>query len=261
MNCYICKASTDHYFRKQFDRFGLGSVNYRRCKACGTVYAETLLQLPEERWREVSEAYHNSYRGSGENPDDPNWRVRLNQQAEILLKLAENGLLKTDRPWLDYGCGEGELASMLEERIERISCYDRYWKCDGYLQESELIPGHYSLLISTSTMEHLRSRSSMDAINGLISEDGSLALHTLVRGEIPCDPAWFYLLPVHTIFYTNRGMAQLFTQWGFRSSIYAVDARLWIWYRKPLITAVKQWPELLSLPGLHATEGFMAYWP
>ncbi|MBT3046875.1 MAG: methyltransferase domain-containing protein [Candidatus Thiodiazotropha sp.] len=261
MNCYICKAPTDHYFRKRFDRFGLDSVNYRRCIACGTVYAETLLQLPEERWRGVCEDYHNSYRGSGENPDDPNWRVRLNQQAELLLRLAENGLLNRAGPWLDHGCGEGELAAMLAERIGKISCYDRYWKGDGYLQEAELIPRHYSLVISTSTLEHLRSRSSLDAITGLIAEDGSLALHTLVRGEIPRDPAWFYLLPVHTIFYTNKGMAKLFDQWGFHSSIYAVDARLWIGYRKPLAEVLKQKPQMLASPGLHASEGFLAYWP
>jgi hypothetical protein len=261
MNCYICKAPTRHYFRKQFDCFGLDSVSYRRCAACGTVYAETLLQLPEVKWRNVCEAYHGNYRGSGDNPDDPNWRIRLERQAEVLLKLAENGLLSTNKLWLDYGCGEGELAEMLRTSIKQIACYDRYWRDPGYLQDSDLLPGHFSTVISTSTLEHLRSRSSIDAIATLAAKDGSLCLHTLVRGEIPCDPNWFYLLPVHTIFYTNRAMELLFEQWDFLSSLYVVDARLWVWFRKPLNHLLKEKPDLTSLPGWHVTEGFLAYWP
>ncbi|MEW8505076.1 MAG: class I SAM-dependent methyltransferase [Candidatus Thiodiazotropha sp.] len=261
MNCYICKAPTRHYFRKRFDRFGLDSVDYWRCIECGTVYAETLLQLTEERWRHVCEAYHSSYRGSGENPDDPNWRVRLEQQAKVLLRLGDNGLLDTSKPWLDYGCGEGELASLLGQRVDEIACYDRYWHRDGYIEEPDLIPGHFTVVVSTSTLEHLRDRLSMDAIAGLSAGSGCLALHTLVRGEIPRNPSWFYLLPVHTIFYTNEGMARLFEQWGFISSIYAVNARLWICFRKPMNELLRQWPELAESPGLKATEGFLAYWP
>ncbi|MET0060714.1 MAG: methyltransferase domain-containing protein [Candidatus Thiodiazotropha endolucinida] len=261
MNCYICTAPAEYYFSKQFDRFGLDTVDYVRCMACGTVYAQTLLELPEHQWQSVCENYHASYRGSGDNPDDPNWHVRLEQQAKVLSKLADNGLLATGRPWLDYGCGEGELAGMLDTGIGQIVRYDRYWKKEGYLQETDLIPGHFDMVISTSTLEHLRSRSSMDALARLVTDDGCLGLHTLVRGEIPCDPNWFYLLPVHTIFYTNRGMAQLFDQWGFLSSLYVVDARLWVWFRKPLKQLLKEKPELVSIPGWHIAEGFMAYWP
>ncbi|MEW8049639.1 MAG: methyltransferase domain-containing protein [Candidatus Thiodiazotropha endolucinida] len=261
MNCYICTAPTQYYFRKQFDRFGLDTVDYRRCIACGTVYAQTLLDLPEHEWQNVCNAYHSSYRGSGENPDDPNWHVRLEQQAKVLSKLADIGLLSTSEPWLDYGCGEGELAEMLGGTIGKMDCYDRYWKRNGYLQESDLTHGHFSMVISTSTLEHLRNRSSMDTLARLVAEDGCLGLHTLVRGEIPCDPSWFYLLPVHTIFYTNRGMTQLFDQWGFRSSLYVVEARLWVWFRKSLKQLLRGKPELASIAGWHTAEGFMAYWP
>jgi hypothetical protein len=228
---------------------------------CGTVYAETLLDLPEQQWQHVCDAYHGSYRGSGDNPDDPNWHTRLEQQAHVLMQLADNGLLNINKPWLDYGCGEGELAEMLAGRIKQIGCYDRYWQGDGYLQISDLLPGHFSMVLSTATLEHLRSRSDMDALATLVAEDGCLGLHTLVRGEIPQDPDWFYLLPVHTIFYTNQGMAHLFEQWGFDSSVYVVEARLWVWFRQRLGRLVEQAPKLLLSEGWHASEGFMAYWP
>lgn len=261
MNCFICQAPTHHYFDKQFDCFGLESVTYQRCTDCGTVYAQTLLELPEHQWQGVCEAYHSGYRGSGDNPDDPNWRNRLEQQANVLLQLAGHGLLSGHKPWLDFGCGEGELADFLRGRIKQIACYDRYWQGNGYLHLTDLLPGHFSMVISTSTMEHLRSRSEMDAMASLVAEDGCLGLHTLVRGEIPNDPDWFYLLPVHTIFYTNRGMDYLFQQWGFQSSLYAVEARIWVWFRKRLGQLLEQQQNMLISNGWHASEGFTAYWP
>jgi hypothetical protein len=261
MKCYICNSPTRHYFSKNFDRFELDTVDYQRCTECGSVFAQTLLQLPERQWQSVCKQYHGSYRGTGENPDDPNWHRRLERQAEVLVELADRDLLSTDEPWLDHGCGEGEMVRMLKKRIAHIECYDRYWQKNGYLQDSELLPGGYSTVISTSTLEHLRSRSSMDAIAALVSMDGSLCLHTMVRGEIPCDPNWYYLLPVHTIFYTNRGMELLFEQWRFRSSLYVPDARLWVWFRTPLEQLSKVLPDLTSLPDWHVAEGFIAYWP
>jgi hypothetical protein len=261
MNCYICEAQTTGYFSKRFDCFGIDTVDYQRCPRCGTVFARTLLELSEMQWQSVCEQYHGSYRGSGNNPNDPNWQLRLQQQADVLLILAERGVVSSQGPWLDHGCGEGELAGMLEARLGRIARYDRYWHGHDYLEESALIPGHFSVVISTSTLEHLHSRAGMDELAGLVADDGCLALHTLVRGEIPCDPDWFYLLPVHTIFYTNRGMARLFEQWGFSSSLYVVEARLWVWFRKPLKTLLEALGDLISLPGWHATEGFLAYWP
>jgi hypothetical protein len=261
MICFICQAPTRYYFDKKFNRFGLSTVTYQRCRDCGTVYAETLLELSQQQWQAVCDAYHGSYRGSGKNPDDPNWRTRLEAQAKVLLQLTDSGLLSNNKPWLDYGCGEGELAEFLRAGVKQVACYDRYWQGSDYLQLSDLSPGHFSMVISTSTLEHLRSRSEMDELARLVARDGCLGLHTLVRGEIPCDPDWFYLLPVHTIFYTNQGMAYLFEQWGFQSSLYAVDARLWVWFRKRLELLPEEGPGLITSKGWYYSDGFTAYWP
>ncbi|MES9862393.1 MAG: hypothetical protein ABW138_16300, partial [Candidatus Thiodiazotropha sp. 4PDIVS1] len=80
-------------------------------------------------------------------------------------------------------------------------------------------------------------------------------------GDIPRDPNWFYLLPVHTLFFTNKAMKILFNKWGFSCSLYAVDARLWLWFRQPLAAMLKKHPELDKPNQWQISEGFMAYWP
>ncbi|MCG8488884.1 MAG: class I SAM-dependent methyltransferase [Chromatiales bacterium] len=261
MHCLVCNADTHHYFSKQFEEYGLGKVDYERCSHCGTVFATSLLQLPEDEWQSLCSRYHGRYRKDNENPDDPNWRQRLQSQSEVLLAMTELGLLPKQHHWLDYGCGEGELAGLLGQQGVQVDCYDRYWKKDHYINESQLLSDSYPVVINTALFEHLRARAEMDAIIDLLTQGGTFALHTLVRGEIPKDPSWFYLLPVHTIFFTNQAMRILFQAWGFTSSLYAVDARLWLWFRSSKATLLKQHPGLASESDWKICDGFMAYWP
>ncbi|MES9831735.1 MAG: class I SAM-dependent methyltransferase [Candidatus Thiodiazotropha sp. LLP2] len=261
MNCLICNTSSHYFFTKQFNCFGLKNVDYYRCNHCGSVFAKTLLELAEEEWQTLCSEYHSSYRDSGNNPDDPNWLQRLNHQGETLLSLTDLGILSKSEKWLDYGCGDGELGAFLEKAGIAVDCYDRYWKKPTYVHSSKLIPGSYPLVINTSLFEHLRDQSTMDTIIELITHDGVFALHTLVRGDIPRDPNWFYLLPVHTLFFTNKAMKILFNKWGFSCSLYAVDARLWLWFRQPLAAMLKKHPELDKPNQWQISEGFMAYWP
>jgi 2-polyprenyl-3-methyl-5-hydroxy-6-metoxy-1,4-benzoquinol methylase len=175
--------------------------------------------------------------------------------------MTDIGLLPKQPSWLDYGCGEGELAQLLGEQNIRVACYDRYWQKNHYLSKSQLVPGRYPVVINTALFEHLRNRTEIDAIIKLTAEDGIFVLHTLVRGEIPKDPSWFYLLPVHTIFYTNQAMRILFHESGFQSSLYAVDSRLWLWFRSSRSKLLKRYPGLASEQNWKFSDGFMAYWP
>ncbi|MCG7982372.1 MAG: class I SAM-dependent methyltransferase [Candidatus Thiodiazotropha lotti] len=261
MHCLICNAYTHYFFTKQFDDFGLGKVEYERCSHCGAVFATSLLQLPEDEWQSLCVRYHGHYRIGDENPDDPNWRQRLQSQSDFLFTMSKVGLLPEQHRWLDYGCGEGELSGLLGQQGVRVDCYDRYWQKEHSVDKSQLLPGSYPVVINTALFEHLRSRAEMDAIINLITEDGTFALHTLVRGEIPRDPSWFYLLPVHTIFFTNQAMRILFQEWGFSSSLYAVDSRLWLWFKASKATLLKRYPGLASEQDWKICDGFMAYWP
>jgi 2-polyprenyl-3-methyl-5-hydroxy-6-metoxy-1,4-benzoquinol methylase len=246
---------------KSFDRFGLERVVYERCTHCGCVHARTLLDLPETHWKSLCEEYHGAYRGHDENPDDPRWRNRLNAQARVLLALSEHRILPAQGEWLDYGCGEGELMQRLNQAGLRVSGYDPYWPISGSLSETALIPGHFPVVLNTATLEHLRDRRSLDQVGTLVSDDGTLALHTLVRGEIPKDPEWFYLLPVHTLLFTNRAMTLLFEQWAFDCSLYAVEARLWLWFRQSRYEELQRIALETGNLDWKTSRGFLAYWP
>ena len=52
----------------------------------------------------------------------------------------------------------------------------------------KLIKRSYDLVLSSAVFEHVRSRNTLDEIESYVSEQGSLAVHTLVRpGKAACD--------------------------------------------------------------------------
>ncbi len=110
--------------------------------------------------------------------------------------------------------------------------FDRYEQnTNGYLHEHDLKKGGFDFVVTTSVFEHLTRREHFDEINALVSADGVMGLHTMVRESIPPDPTWFYLLPVRCAFHTNKSMSILFEQWGYQCSIYHVEARIWFWFK------------------------------
>lgn len=233
MKCIICGGAMAYYFSKTFDSFGLGKVDYWRCGDCGFSISRTHAEMTAGEWTALNQAYHSAYLGSELNPDDPRWIARLQCQAQVLADAAQLGLLNGAGRWLDYACGDGKLSELLEGEGRTLLKYDRYMGGrDNYLDDAALRPGSFDFLITTSVFEHLTLREHFDSIEKLVSARGVLGLHTLVREEIPCDPSWFYLLPVHCAFHTNRSVSHLLQQWGYSCSLYNVDARLWLCFRQ-----------------------------
>lgn len=112
------------------------------------------------------------------------------------------GLLKKGK-WLDYACGDGKLSDYLKNKHNIfISNYDRYMpQQKNYVDCDQLIPGTFDFVITTSVFEHFTLREQFDSVNTAVnSEDGVLGIHTVVCGNIPNDPSWFYFLPVHCSF-------------------------------------------------------------
>ncbi len=232
--CFVCDGETTPYFSKDFDgRVGLGIADYFRCKNCGLVFSKTHLEMTQEEWEFINMRYHWFF-GHMENADDPQWRKRLYIQARTIAKLADDGILSKDLPWIDYGCGDGKLTYNLSKRNLTALKFDRYLSLglDGYLAEEDLLVGGYDVVINTSVFEHVRTIEVLDEIAGLVSENGALALHVMVREEIPQDPDWDYLLPAHCTFFTNKSMRILFERWGFQSSIYHPVSRMWFWFKQ-----------------------------
>lgn len=266
INCLVCGSGMRHYFTKTFKTPWLDDVHYSECPECGFVASRTHFQLPAAEWSRLNEEYHGSYQGTDSAMDDPRWLERLNRQTVVIADMKESGLIPQKRPWVDYGCGDGKLPDFLKNRHGvTLLKYDRYMKSPGYLPDSDMKPGAFDFVIHTSVLEHMRDRATMDEIAGLVSETGVLGIHTLVMERIPLDPSWFYLLPVHCAFYSNESMSRLFKAWGFTSSIYHVEARLWLFFRGDPAEVEAQVARANARPGKEDfrylfKRGFMDYW-
>ena len=264
-NCLICNsANTSEYFSKDFQgKFQLDQVEYWRCKNCGFVFSKTHYDMSNKDWEGLNIKYHSSYHGSSNCPDDPNWLERLKTQAATIIKLSRLKALPISLPWVDWGCGDGKLANFLNENQLPTLKYERYEK-DGndYLNDADLFSIKYSLVINTSVFEHVREREILESINSLVDDNGVLAIHTLVTEKIHRDSTWFYLLPVHCSFFTNKSMQILFETWEYKVSIYHVPSRMWFWFRKNsnFIKRLFDQNRINKDMGFYFKEGFMDYW-
>lgn len=110
MRCLVCGSAMSFYFKKPFNKYGVGDVEYWKCENCGFVSAKTIYEMTDKEWAALNVAYHQAYQGTNENTDDPRWLLRLNSQAKIINDAALNGLIKIDGKWLDYAAGGGSLA-------------------------------------------------------------------------------------------------------------------------------------------------------
>lgn len=266
MNCFICKGEMSPYFSKNFGgSFGLNTVDYWECQSCGLVVSKTHFEMTQEEWEELNVKYHSSFQGTDKCEDDPRWVERLTLQFERISDLAGLGVLQRptdDMPWVDYACGDGKLADMLADQGLKTLKFEYYMndKNGQYLSKDKLMEKKYGVVINTSMFEHVRGIDELDIIPSLISSSGVLAVHTVVCENVPKDSSWFYLLPVHCVVYTNRSMQILFDRWGFESSIYNVDSRMWFWFREDG-GRIREILELNGLTGTyHYKNGFMDYW-
>jgi len=255
MRCIICNHPSKYSFSKHFDRFDLGKVDYWTCTACGFTISETHKNMPAPRWEKLNRDCHQAYQGTDENPTDPRWLERLNAQAATIQLAYESGLIPSNLPWIDFACGDGKLSSLLKARSRLdLLKFDRYMQnAPEYLGTEDLLAGGFDFVITTSVFEHLTERSHFDAIEALVSEHGVLGMHTLVREKIPVAPDWFYLQAPHCSFHTNRSMEILFKQWGYQSSVYHVESRLWLWFKSNMSDFARNQNFIYK-------NGFVDYW-
>lgn len=263
MNCIICKHGMEFYFSKIFDIYNLGTVDYWKCSQCGFVTSKTHADMNDNDWGELNVRFHRDNNNREDNPYNRNQRYF--NQASMLYFMSRYGMFPIG-DWLDWGSGKGDLSDRLNTLFDlKITNFDKY--IDSTLtpmNESEIHKRSYSLVANTAVFEHVRSRETLDEIESYVSQDGCFAVHTLVRGEIPKDPNWMYLLPVHCAFHTNRSMQHLMNEWGYICSVYNEHAKLWVLFRAKQRDVEAKVAELNSKLGwsyLHFRSGFMDFWP
>lgn len=266
MKCMICNNQMEYYFTKKFDFSVLKTVEYVKCVFCGFVMSKTHYELSSDDWNTLNKDYHSSYQGNDSNKDDPRWIERLETQAAIIADAEKLGIISRKLPWVDFGCGDGKLSSILKQNYNLdLGNFDRYMNNNEFLTDEYLTNNTFDFVITTSVFEHLLKREMLEEINSLVSDNGVMGVHLLVAEHIPNDPDWFYLLPVHCAFFTNKAMQILFDDWGYTSSMYSAKSQLWLLLKsdpctiEPTVNKANSRHDHENFH-YHYKRGFMDYW-
>ncbi|WP_290641622.1 methyltransferase domain-containing protein [Aquabacterium sp.] len=252
-----------YFFSKTFTQFDLDQVDYWKCSACGFAASKTHLDMSDERWARLNNDFHSQTHYTEDNPYNRNQRY-FNQA--LMLSLMRKQDLIPAGDWLDWGCGVGAVARLLRDYFDlRLDTYDKYFTPEvNAVTASALKPCGHQLVLNTAVFEHVRDRATLNEIESYVKPDsGCLAVHTLVPENVPANPDWMYLLPVHCAFHTNRSMQLLMDQWGYRCSVYNEHAKLWVMFREapaaiePKVAALNK---AMGWQYLHFKPGFMDYW-
>ncbi len=265
MHCPICAATTEPFLRKAFDVPFAFEAAYRKCGNCGFVVSETHHEMSPAERDHLNSAYHARHSGEN-NPNDPNWLQRIEAQAATICRAARGGLIDVEGDWLDYGSGSGRLSRLIADDIgkmpRKFDAYPDLFDVD-FTSIDQIPPRSFSLTINSAVFEHLVAREEWDSVDQTVAPLGTLALHTLVREEIPRDPSWFYYLPVHSAFFTNKAMSLLSAQWGYTCSVYDVASRLWLWFKRPAAEIAERTARINQAEQHERflfKEGFLDYW-
>lgn len=263
MQCMVCSRGMDYFFNKRFDSDSLGDVEYYRCSECGFSASKTHLEMPEGEWVRLNTSWHDANNLRTDNPWSRSQR-HFNQALMISL-LHRHGIIRNGR-WLDYASGQGGLSHQLHAHFGLVlHSFDKFVQPTSFpISASDLVQRGYTLVTNTAMFEHSRDRGTLDEIESYVGEDACFGIHTLVRGEIPADPNWMYLLPVHCSFFTNKSMGILMQQWGYTCSVYNEHAKMWVWFKtEPRFIAgkVAVLNRSMGWEYLHYKVGFMDFWP
>lgn len=252
----------EFYFTKNFIEFNLGDVKYYRCKNCGFVASKTHYEMPLQQWEELNLNAHLYYNSMG--PDPKNQPPPYLQQA-LMLFIMKHFKFFSGMNWLDVGSGEGKLAKIFAKLFfGNILCFDEYIRPGiNPVKLNEIADKKFDLVINSAVFEHVTNRKNLNFFNSFVAPQGALAIHTLIREEIPNDPDWFYLLPVHSAFHTNKSMEILMEQWNYKCSIYCLLAKTWVLFKDDSSEIEKQVNKINELFGydyLMLKKGFMNFW-
>ena len=231
MNCFVCGGEMRPFMKKSFGMKNLDVCEYVRCEECGLVVAKTIYEMPHSDWENLNRECHAAYQNTNELAIDPRWLERLKAQAKVLSELINIDVLEKSARAVDYGAGDGKLSAFVGG--DWLKKFDAYMARpnENYLSAEEMTPASFDFVITCSVFEHLLGASDVEKIFALLKPSGIMALHTLICEEVPRDPNWFYLQPVHCTFWTNAAMQKIFKQYDFASCAYNVESRLWFMFK------------------------------
>lgn len=173
--------------------------------------------MEQSEWEQLNADFHRELESGGLQINQPPYA----EQAMMIKFLAESGIMSKNI--LDYASGAGTLSKILVKYLGIfVREYDRFFAPDKPVYK-------YETVVNSAMFEHVRSGQDLEDVQACVSPNGALLIHTVVVENVPSDPNWFYFQPpVHCAFHTNKSMAILMEQWGYKSSIYSPKAKSWL---------------------------------
>ena len=262
MKCIICGSDMNFYFTKTFNVCNLTEVDYWKCSHCGFCASKTHFDMTNDQWTALNNIFHSDSHYRDDNPYNRNQRYF--NQAEMLFLMMKQGLIEHGA-WLDWGCGIGSVALLLNDYFDiELVTYDKYFTPQiNSISECDLRTRAFDLVVNTAVFEHVRDRDTLDEIESYVGGSGCFAIHTLIPESVPKDPDWMYLLPVHCAFHTNKSMQVLMEAWGYSCSVYNEHSKMWVLFRQDadlIQSKVAIINRSLGWEYLHFKQGLRDYW-
>lgn len=260
--CIVCEKNTKPYLKKNFNDDYLKTCEYEICENCGFVYNKTMYNMSFQEWININNLYHKK---EWQAKKDKNYlhNPPYLQQA-LFLNILKNEKLISDKNWLDYASGLGMLSKILKTYFGlNLETYEKYTCQDNKHLSADLPNKKYGVVFSSALLEHIRNIDPIKEMLSLLDENGCFMVHTLIRENIPKDPSWFYFLPVHCSFFTNKAMSILMDKYNFKYSLYSPLAKTWVLYKKKPINIDEKIENINNSLGskyIYGKDGFMNYW-
>jgi hypothetical protein len=262
MRCIICDSKMKYFFSKEFNYLNLKTVDYWKCVNCGFTASKTHYEMSQKEWEMLNLNFHLDHNLREDNPHNRNQRYFY--QAQMIFLMNKFNLLGNG-PFLDWGSGEGAVSSLSYNLFQiDILNFDKFIKPHlKQIFETELKTSDYNLVICNAVFEHVVNRNTLNEIESYVSKKGCFGIHTLIPENIPNNPEWMYLYPVHCSFHTNKSMDILMEQWGYRCSVYNEHSKMWFLFKnesKEIKIKVKLLNNALGWDYLKFKSGFMDFW-
>lgn len=237
---------------------------YFKCINCGFTFSPTVFEMSDVDFATLNIVFHEYIENPG--PEKKGNQPPYVEQGLMLNILQKNNLIDLSNS-LDFAGGYGTLNKILIKYfdLQPMKIFDPYMQdlnSGNYVAKQNL--KKYSTVFNSAIFEHVRNRKTLNEINDCVSQNGVLIIHTVVCENIPKDPDWFYIKPVHCAFHTNKSMSILMKQWDYEWSLYSPSAKTWVLFKNELNGENKIIDHInteFQTDFFHANgNGFMDYW-
>lgn len=231
LHCWVCGAASElldvvdfnkscEEQRGQFIKLSGVPIYYALCPRCGFCFAPEFAHWSREAFAE--RIYNDGYVVA-----DPDYReARPRANADYLINLLGDGVKSVRH--LDYGGGNGLLASLLREAGWQSQSYDPY--AEGSLALEAL--GRFELITALEVFEHAPDVQGLMAHLGRLLAPGGMVLFTTVLsdGHIARHQRldWWYAAPRngHISLYSRASLHWLAQQHGYQFGSFSSSLHL-----------------------------------